>query len=734
MKRSIIELEAMITELLREAQDAGTSAANKKALLAEAAAYAFEISIAKKRNQTDADLDFDRINQNAQSYRAFLDLEINRDAPDSLAALSPMAFSSRMEEIADEYRQCAAPADFGMRINPNFQYQIKLHKDESIEYARTRAGQIFRQMDRTWRVVGSSTQFNAAKNAMQTVAQLASPKQLDFFTASLTVKAYVSKNLQAANSAVGRTRMACSMAFLKQIMDDKSFRAYCNQLNSLRGIKLVVSVEEGGAFYEKTNPRCFVPDEIGTVKEVYQNAKNRIRALAQAEEAPSPRELAMLTALKNLQARSPDGEDLVVEHEALQAEIEKIQASPYFQAVLQGPRDELLMMALEGNLDTIQGCQNGLSQEQKNRIAAERQKLADEQAKQEQAKREELLKKQQEEAIKKEQDRQREEQKKYEEENPLITDLYRKQIKVLDGMMHPLHNAFLQFESLSKVSLETKGTPEQESVELTATLIALAEHMDRLQKGDRTGEPRVNLAVLQSRVEDLKKDELIRQKGAQLMAEERWIQYHKDLMKQAREKGLSGERAEIYPAVQLGLRLTKEYQKGCEDRKLQKPRTVAAYYAGDIIRKMLDHILDMRSTSEETLKTVAAVFALREHEKRLGPDALVEPQFLANRSQRLMADPDVIAASRQLTQPETNERLKQALGDRPNRVQAFGEFLETLCLERKQELEGPSGQQKSQEQSVPKPGGNREEQKPGGEQHNAKRKNSKPRPHNPNMK
>lgn len=166
MKRSIIELEAMITELLRDAQDAGTSAANKKALLAEAAAYAFEISIAKKRNQTDADLDFDRINQNAQIYMAYLDLEINRDAPDSLAALSPMAFSSRMEEIADEYRQCAAPADFGMRINPNFQYQIKLHKDESIEYARTRAGQIFRQMDRTWRVVGSSTQFNAAKNAM----------------------------------------------------------------------------------------------------------------------------------------------------------------------------------------------------------------------------------------------------------------------------------------------------------------------------------------------------------------------------------------------------------------------------------------------------------------------------------------------------------------------------------------------------------------------------------------
>lgn len=140
---------------------------------------------------------------------------------------------------------------------------------------------------------------------------------------------------------------------------------------------------------------------------------------------------------------------------------------------------------------------------------------------------------------------------------------------------------------------------------------------------------------------------------------------------------------------------------------------------------MLDHILDMRSTSEETLKTVAAALALREHEKRLGPDALVEPQFLANRSNRLMADPDVIAASRQLTQPETNERLKQALGDRPNRVQAFGEFLETLCLERKQEREGPSDQQKSREQSAPKPGGE--------QQYNAKRKNSKPRPQNPNM-
>ena len=725
MKRSVNDLEAMIAELLRIAQDAGSSASNNKALLGEGAAYVREVSFAKKSNQMDADLDLDRVNQNAQIYMAYLDLEMNRDAPDSLSALSPMAFSSRMEEIAEEYRQCAAPADFGMRINPIFQYQIKLHKDESIEYARTRAGQIFRQMDRTWRVMGSSTQFNAAKNAMQTIAGLASPTQLDFFPAVLTVKAYVSKNLQAANSAVGRTRMACSMAFLKQIMDDKSFRAYCNQLNRQRGIKLVVSEGEGGAFYEKTNPRCFVPDEIGTVKEVYQNAKNRIRALAQAEEAPSPRELAILTALKSLQARSPDGEDLVVEHEALQAEIEKVQASPYFQAVLQGPRDELLMMAVEGNLDTIQGCQNGLSQEQKDRIAAERQKLADEQAKREQAEREELLKKQQEEAIKKEQNRKREEQRNYEEENPLIADLYRKQMKVLDGMMHPLHNAFLQFESLSTVSLETKGTPEQESVELTATLIALAEHMDRFQKGDRTGEPRVNLAVLQSRVEDLKKDELIRQKGKQLMAEERWPQYHNDLMKQAREKGLSGERAEIYPAVQLGIRLTEEYQNGCADRKLQKPRTIAAYYAGNVIQKRLDYILAMRGTSEETLKTVAAALALREHEKRLGPDALVEPQFLANRSNRLMADPDVIAASRQLTQPETNERLKQALEDRPNRVQAFGEFLETLCLERKQEREGPSDQQKSREQSAPKPDGE--------QQYNAKRKNSKPRPQNPNM-
>ena len=241
MKRGVNELEAMIAELLRTAQDAGTSATNKKALLAEAAAYVREVSFAKKSNQMDADLDLDRVNQNAQIYMAYLDLEMNRDAPDSLAALSPMAFSSRMEEIAEEYRQCAAPADFGMRINPDFQYHIKLKRDESIEYARTRAGQIFRQMDRTWRVIGSSTQFNAAKNAMQTIAGLASPTQLDFFPAVLNVKAYVSKNLQAANSAVGRTRMACSMAFLKQIMDDKSFREYCNQLNRQRGVKLVVS-------------------------------------------------------------------------------------------------------------------------------------------------------------------------------------------------------------------------------------------------------------------------------------------------------------------------------------------------------------------------------------------------------------------------------------------------------------------------------------------------------------
>lgn len=683
MKKSVEELNGIIVQLLHEAQEAGTDAEKKRALLAEAAAYVTELSFAK---QEEAELGNDRIERSKQFYAAYLGLELNRNELDGFAALPLRDFSARMREIAEEYKTCAAPAAFGLRFNPAFQYHLNSGRDESVEYARERAGQIFRQMDRTWRVMGNSPQFNAAKRAIQSIAELDPPTQLDFCAAALSVKAYVSKNLQAAYSAVGRTRMACAVSFLKQIMDEKSFQEYCIQLNSQRGVKWTFSKEKNELSYERTNPRCFVPEEIGTVREVYQNARNRISALAQTAEAPSPRELAILTALRNLQAKSPDGENLVVEHEALQAEIEQLQANRYFRETLQRPRDELIMLALEGNLDTIQGWQQGLTQEQERRIAAERQRLEEEQRLREENLRRERENKQQEEENALEAARLEEEKRAYNEKHPLLRELYREQRSVLDEIVNPFNEIFSILE----------GDPAQKGVALAAHLIALSKCMEDAQKNkgaegpEGQDGPRVERAALQKRVEALEKDEHIRKLGAQIIKEKRWHDYIRELQKQA-PNGRQNEAAELYPAVKLGSRLQEEYSKASANQTMQTGWTVAAYYAGRQLQTKVNDVAALRANEKGVKTTVAAVLALREYEKKLG-SAVVDQQFLAVRIQQLSQDAETAALVRQLMQPETNEELKQALRDQTNPAVVFGDFLETLSLKLKKGREGPEEQ------------------------------------------
>lgn len=89
--------------------------------------------------------------------------------------------------------------------------------------------------------------------------------------AAYTVKKYVSKNLNKAKSAVGTTRMAVSLAFLKQTMSKDSFEAYCKNLNGMRGIK-TTDGEDRSLTFDKDDPRYIEPDTIGTVKEVYQTS------------------------------------------------------------------------------------------------------------------------------------------------------------------------------------------------------------------------------------------------------------------------------------------------------------------------------------------------------------------------------------------------------------------------------------------------------------------------------
>ena len=239
-----------------------------------------------------------------------------------------------------------------------------------------RAGEIFSQLDDTWRFRKDSREYRDAKRAIQDYSNLQNPSQVDSYLAAQPVKEYVRKNLQHATSAVGKTRMACSMAFLKQTMSAEEFRIYCNNLNALRGIPNQVIGNR--IEYDKSHPRCFVPEEIGTAEEVYSAARERVSESAQKDEKPSARDLAIMTAIKTLQAKNrgkggEEGRYLIVEHEALQDEIEKVMRDPRFINAYQNrPNDELWEMGFHGNINTLQGYADPLRPEQQDRVNAAR--------------------------------------------------------------------------------------------------------------------------------------------------------------------------------------------------------------------------------------------------------------------------------------------------------------------------------------------------------------------------
>jgi hypothetical protein len=705
MLKTVSEVRAAIEKLQEEARNAGTAAVEKRALIAEAAAYSRELAHA---NSSDTDLDLKRVNRNLQFYLAYLEQEEDPEL-DRLAGLPLGTFSSHMEEIAAEYEQCGAPTSFGLRVNPRFQLQLQSGNDESIAYSRDRAGQIFRQMDRTWRIAGSSTQFNKAKKAMQTVGELRSPTQMDFFLAGRAVRAYVSKNVKAAYSEVGRTRMACAMAFLKQILDEQSFRRYCYELNSQREVKLLTNGPDGVG-YEKTNPRCFVPEEIGTVREVYQLTRDRISALSKTEAAPSARDLAMLTALKTLQAKSPDGESLIVEHEDLQAEIERVQANRSFQELLKRPRDEQLMMALRGNLDTLEGCRNGLSQAQQQELDAARNQRAEE------AKRLEELKKQELEAEKRKK-AQEEEQRRLDAERPYIEQLFRDQRGPLEEMTSVFAGIFSPLDS----------NADQESTELVARLVALSEIASAPAKsgGAEKDPTRVDQKLLQARVNVLKDDYII-QYFAKELKEGKYSETVRGLKKQAEQNRMD---AELFPVMELGKRLASAYAEGCKQRQTerkqraaetvekqqaadgndgqrQRDRTVAEHYGDRRKKELVNSVAAQPDLGEDRVRfVVAMVQTLREAERRLGLNAPVDANILSERTNLLAEEPEVKAAAQALMKPEIRERLRKALLGQQNSIQALGVFLETLSLERKAEEASP------EQHSEPKPGENRDLEK-----------------------
>ena len=179
--------------------------------------------------------------------------------------------------------------------------------------------------------------------------------------------------------------MATSLAFLKQTMSKASFEAYCIGLNGTRGIKYTIG--EGGKInYDRNNPRCIEPDTIGTVEEVYNTFHERFHEYKVGtlkDKDIDPRDIAMLTALKNLEEKNKKlGKNLVVEHEALCEELEKVQKDPRFkEAIKNKSRDELIEMAWWNHLDTIDGYTKPLPPDKQKLVDEEKARKAAEEAK-----------------------------------------------------------------------------------------------------------------------------------------------------------------------------------------------------------------------------------------------------------------------------------------------------------------------------------------------------------------
>ena len=238
------------------------------------------------------------------------------------------------------------PEDLVRQIAAKEQEVQKIYQ-EGTDRSRSRADKLFRQFDRTWRIKKNSTQYDKAREAMQRIAGKKTPATRgEHYVAADAVMKYVAKNINKAKSEVGRERMSISLAFLKQTMLPERFRAYCANLNAQRGIPQ----------NDVTNERYIDPRTIGTVNEVYEETRERIRKVTEREDGakPDPRDLAMLTALSRLSQRG--GGDKAVEQGALQEEIGKVQSSPQFQRAMQrDSADELIRKAFYGSLKSLDG-------------------------------------------------------------------------------------------------------------------------------------------------------------------------------------------------------------------------------------------------------------------------------------------------------------------------------------------------------------------------------------------
>ena len=659
------QLKTTIEELMTKARDPQTVAAEKKASMAEALAYWLELMRAGEAENID--FDQDRVNQN-------LDRIYNSDALGAaerqgklgeFASLTPKVLNDRIEALGQEIG-CYAGAG---------------------EEKPARAGKLYAQMNATWRVASNSDAFNAAKQAMQDISNQANPTQLDNYLAADAVQKYVAKNLNKAKSAVGMTRMAVSLAFLKQTMSRESFAAYCNNLNALRGMKGTIN-EENKLSYNVNEPRCIEPDTVGTVGEVYHTFRERFHEYAAGsmkDKEIAPRDIAMLTALKNLEKKG--GSDLVVEHEALVAELEKVQKDRRFQNALSTKsRVELIEMAWGGNFDTLDGYTRPLNAVQQERVTAEKNRIAQEKAKKEEAERQKKLEEEQkeQERLKAEQERLQKEQERLKAEQERIKAEQERlkkeqELRKTQRSLEELHEELLpqvqeMGNPLAPVFDILDDAAQAQNTELFAKLIALGEFQrSTREEAKKREEARkkeespmedksqkdytVNLKEYMDRVETLKKDPIVIKMAKQLREDpdmSKLIKAYNDNKKNMVK--YSEKERRIYPVAQMAASLRKMYQAEFD----KKFATIPVSEVYDYIYKNIPKIINGECTIKKLKAFVAtslAVTELKEKDKGV-EEAKVNKTAMTERSKELMKDPSVGTLAQSLAGPTMQSKMR----------------------------------------------------------------------------
>lgn len=685
-------MQSDVDTLMIRARDPKRSADMRKADLAQAVAFSREL------NDVGQDM----------SKRVSLD-RVNRTMNDVLsgAALTVAEKHGTLDELA------------AMSVTALNEHVIRMERDvgayaEGSENSAARADKLFRQMDRTWRVGGSSAAYRAAVQAMQDVAGKNPPAQVDNYLATETVRAYVAKNVSEAKHATGRTRMACSLAFLKQTMSREQFRAYCNALNMQRGVGSQITAN--GIEYDKTNPRAFIPEEIGTISEVYADTRERFYHLYDEEtgfKMPPARDLALLTALKRLQAKANGNGDLAVEHEALQEEIEKVQADRRFQAAIHNrSAHELIEMACGGNLDTLAGYADPLTDEQKARVEEEKNlRAAKEAARIAKAEADRIAREEAERLAKEEAERQEQERIRLEQER-IQREKAEAEFRAKNKPLSELFEKLLpDVQELGKEALEDvfdyldDEHTHRKSVEKTcATLIAL--HEVRLNDADaRTGKknPIVNLETLQKRVDELKKDPFVQELAKDPNIAEKVRSYGEAAQNKTNLAELGKK---IFPAVRLAEDLHGDYQKKLEAKAKaerlkaawEKGTTVAVAYQDKNIQDGVKHLLSGKIDYQSAANIAAAMIAIREcEEKGGGLDAHLDFKALQQRKRELLKDPVIEKLGQYLSSPFRGKELERAVNLSENREQSVAGALNKMYQQRLAEKQQKPEEQKAKE-------------------------------------